>query len=217
VAAGLVALFLQALYAAYVTQATFVELSTLRPVRAEEARAGLLRNALRVVLVELCVPGSMLLLIGGLHWVGDWLAEPSDGPAVEALVGAAAVVRLVLEAVFWPVAGLSLLLAPVVVIEEASLPRALRQWGALLRQHLSRVFVYEALAVALGLITTLPLLVPVTLAAWSCSSAELANPVVKGALGVLFGVALAPLLAYVTVANIFIYLNLRYEHAPSAR
>ena len=34
---------------------------------------------------------------------------------------------------------------------------------------------------------------------------------------VLSGLALAPLLAYLMVANVFIYINLRYESAPTGR
>jgi hypothetical protein len=130
------------------------------------------------------------------------------------LIGAAASVRLVLEVLFWPVLGLGLLLAPIVVVEECSAGRALAQWFALLGRHLGRVLVYEALAAALGVVVCLPLLFPVALAASACSPAELLNPVVSVTLAALFGLALAPLLAYLTVANLFIYLNLRYEHTP---
>jgi hypothetical protein len=208
VAAGFAVLALGALYAVVVTQTLFVELSQLRPATRAEITARLGRNWLWLFLAALLVGGLFYLPIGGLAWLGGQLQQEAAG---EALVGVVAALRMAFEVLLWPVFGLAVLLAPIVVIEERSSLRALGQWWALLRRNLSRVFVYEALAAALGVAMSLPLVCPVALAAWFCSPAELLNPVVEGTLAILFGLALTPLVAYLAVANVYIFLNLRYE------
>jgi hypothetical protein len=208
VAAGFVVLALGALYAVVITQMVFVELSQLRPATRAEITARLGRNWLWLILADLLVGGLFFLPIGGLAWLGGQLPQDAGG---DALLGIVVSLRLVLEVLLWPVFGLALLLAPIVVIEERSALRALGQWWALLRRNLSRVFVYEALAAALGVVTSLPLVCPVALAAWFCSPTEPANPVVEATLAILFGLALTPLVAYLAVANVYIFLNLRYE------
>jgi hypothetical protein len=43
------------------------------------------------------------------------------------------------------------------------------------------------------------------------------QPAVRFTRWVLTGIALSPLLAYLMAANVFIYINLRYESAPASR
>ncbi|MCI0463618.1 MAG: hypothetical protein L0Z62_42325 [Gemmataceae bacterium] len=209
--AGVLALGVMALGACLITQITFVELSQLRPATRGEVRARLARNALRLWLALLVVVGLTGLLIAGLGWLQDWLTEQGFSQLV---VGIVMALRLVLAVILWPVLALSLLLAPIVVIEECSALRALGQWMGLLRRRFGRAFVYQALALVLGGLISLPLLLPVELGGWLCS-AELADPVVSVTFGLLWGLALMPLLAYLAVANVFIYLNLKYEQAPA--
>jgi hypothetical protein len=207
-AAGFAALALGALYAVVVARMLFIELSQFRPATPGELATRLGRNWLWLLLAGVLIGGLFILLIGGLAWLGGRIQPEGAG---EVFLGVVASLRMVLEVLVLPVAGLALLLAPIVVFEERSAPRALVQWWALLWQDLSRVFAYEALVVALGVVLSLPLLGPVVLAAWSCSAAELRNPVAEGALAVLFGLALTPLITYLAVANVYIFLNLRYE------
>ena len=93
------------------------------------------------------------------------------------------------------------------MIEETSAFGALRAWLAILRQHLGRIYLYEALALAIAGVLTLPLLIPIALA----SGAAHSHFAERATLQVLAGVACTPMLAYIFVANVFIYLNLRYE------
>ncbi len=214
VVAGFVVLTLHGLCAVLLTQGTFVELSRLRPATREEARARLWGNALRLMLAELLTGGILVLLIVGLRWVEGSLEGQAN---LDILLGIAASVRLVLQVVLWPVLGLGLLLGPILVIEECSVTRALGQWWSMLWRHLGRLFVYEALVAALALVLCLPLLFPVLLAGGASSAAELGNPIVSATFAGLGGLALTPLLAYVSVANVYIYLNLRYEATPGPR
>jgi hypothetical protein len=215
---------------ALLTQMTFVELSRLRPARLREATARLGLFASRLILCHLLVGGSMLLAIFGTYALGEWvLGQDVEGPGPTMLAAAANVLRLILEVILWPTLSLTLLLSPIVIVEECSPFRAIAQWGALLRRHLSHGFFYEALAAALGTIMTLPFLFPIVVAGWFSLGASGFEPsalqgneyilaeVTWGTLCLLTGLALTPLIAYVAVANVFIYLNLRYEVSPGTR
>jgi len=129
----------------------------------------------------------------------------------------ATVVSLVGEIILWPVLGSTLLLGPVVVVEECSVPGALRQWWWLVRRHLGRLLLYESAAV-LGGFALLPFTFPVVLAAWGRWGqwGGLDN-VIGLSLVLLAGLAAAPLLAYQAVAQVFLYLNLRYEYDRQRR
>jgi hypothetical protein len=84
------------------------------------------------------------------------------------------------------------------------------------RQHFSRLFFYEALAVSLAGLLTVPLVLPVALAPLVLGTSALPSlgppqEVLEISLSLLTGVALTPLIAYLVVANVFTYLNLRYQ------
>jgi hypothetical protein len=75
----------------------------------------------------------------------------------------------------------------------------------------------------LGAAITLPLSLAVGLAlydypmvrpAWPVMTGDDANWMIGTVQSVLHGLAAAPLLALLPVANVFIYLNLRYEQSP---
>lgn len=178
------------------------------------AQSGLGRFAGRLTAVYLLVGGVMVLDILGLRAVPSWLLHAGElegwGVSREVLAGAATILVMLVEVVLWPVLGFALLLGPVVVIEEGSVGSTLGQWWQLLRQHLGRVFLYEALATALGVVATLPFVLPVLLTALGASAAWDYLPW-RFTVWLLGGLAAAPLLAYLVVANVFIYLNLRYE------
>jgi hypothetical protein len=209
-AAGLVLLILAGFCAALLTQMTFVELSRLRPARRREATHRLGSNALGIIVCQLVVAGLTVLLIAGLRALPDWLSAEPGSFAAQTLAGFAVALGLVLEVLLWPVLGLALLLAPIVVVEDCGIATALGQWCGLLRRHAGRVLVYEAFALALGVVAVLPLLLPVLIAAYVAPGAILPD-IQWATLSVLGSLALSPLFAYLVVANVYIFLNLRYE------
>ena len=126
---------------------------------------------------------------------------------------------MIVEVVLWPIVGFALLLPPILVVEDCSIGKALSLWLRLLRRDMGRVFLYEALALGLGLAATLLLALP-WLALFIYEPVDFPQllPAPSPSRGrVLAGLALAPLLAYLMVANVFIYINLRYESAPAGR
>lgn len=218
-AAGLGILIVCALCNTLLAQMTFVELSRLRPAKWSEATAGLLGLSIRVLavyLVAAALPLVAIRLVRALPGMLLATTRPS-GLAATGQTGAdvVTVMALLLEVILWPLLSFAFLVAPVIVVEEHSVLVALREWWRLLREQIGRVFLYEALAITLGTIATLPFCIPLGL-------------VVVGRLGgfdqgtefglyVIAGVALAPLIAYLGVANVFIYLNVRYEYIPRYR
>src|SRR5262249_12542180 len=119
---------------------------------------------------------------------------------------------LVTLVVFGVVLNLIWLLAPILVVEEGSAADALREGRALFREHRLRIFLYEGRALALGRVATLPLALPAYLAT---GSLVFVNPVVSGVVAALWGLVAGPLIAFLAVANVFVYLNLRYEYTPA--
>ncbi len=214
---ALLLLLLGTLGSVLLAQATYVELSQARSARWADAWRGWLRSTIRLFFAHLVILGVPIALLVLLPLVPGWLAfEETGTEAAEALAAVVLVLCLVLWALFGPLLGFSMLLGPILVVEECSTGMALRFWGRFLRQHLSRLFCYEALAVSLAAMVTVPLVLPLAVAA----SLVFAGPVPFGrAMGdvggstliLLTGLALTPLIAYLVVANVFIYLNLRYQ------
>ena len=100
----------------------------------------------------------------------------------------------------------------------------MREWRQLLRDHFGRVLVYEGLTILLGIGICLPLTLavgltfrgtPILAPAWPFQFNDDSHSVAVGVAAVFEGLSVAPLLALLPVANVFIYLNLRYEQTPS--
>jgi hypothetical protein len=129
-------------------------------------------------------------------------------------MGSVAVMQLLLQVALIPLLVCALLLAPILIIEEASVPRALMQWLQLLRQHPNQVFLYEAMALAVAFVVALPFVLPVEWAASATPEEGMPALATAAVLWLLRGLAFTPALAYLIVSNVFIYLHLRYEQPP---
>src|SRR5205823_3747467 len=101
-------------------------------------------------------------------------------------------------------------LGAVVVIEESSFPAALRQWCRLVRQRPGSLLVAEVLALGFALVLAVPLGLLAGALATRADPPELSLAAAL-TLRVLLGVLGAVVLAYLLVANVFVYLHLRYE------
>ena len=206
-----------------ITKYTAIELSKMRQPRPKDLWPSVAGQAVRLAAALLLVVGGGVLMIWLLRSLPDWLLlqRTADNPWWGYAASAALVLRLILEVVFWPVIALApLLLSPILVVQDYGFLGGVREWWRLLRQHLSRIFLYEALATALAAIFTVPLLIAIGIASWSMGvnwSMGITDGVVQAAVIVLGGIALTPLIANLLVANVFIYLNLRFEFFHSAR
>jgi hypothetical protein len=212
-------LLIWACCSALLTQMTFLELSRLRPGRRAEIATGVRRNLFRLLIAQLAVGGTAIAAIVFLRWVPAWLLDSRPPEALggpEVFAGTLTAVALVLQVLLWPVLGFTLLLAPLILVEECSIGQALWQWWGLVRRHLTQVFLYESLAASLAGVASLPFVFPVALALGSAPLTGSAGSIAQATLILLTGLALTPLIAYLIVANVFIYLNLRYEHPPLA-
>lgn len=224
VTVGAVLLLITAACTSLLTQMNYVELCRLRPAHWHEARTRWFRNFFHLTLAGLVVVGGILCVIYGLRQLPGWLLSRPEYTAQEFVPAVAAVACLLLEVVLVMLLAFSLLLAPIVVIEECTFVGALVQWARLVGAYFSRILLYEALALVPAILGALVALVPVELAAAGQlqglkavpdTAAGLAAGIelnwLQPALRMLRGLAVTPLIAYLAVANVFIYLNLRYE------
>jgi hypothetical protein len=204
---------------AHLTRMTFVEVSRLRPAKWSEAFHGLTGLTIRLSVAQLFVTGLTLLLVECLRISPVYFlhANPfQDYVRSDVLATIAVVVAMVAEVLQWPVFGLSMLLAPILAVEGCGIGGALLQWFRLVRRQFGRAFVYQALAVGVGVAITLPLLVPLVTLAKIYDFREI-RTAIDATRTVLVTMAVGPLFAYLFVANVFIYLNLRYETAVARK
>jgi hypothetical protein len=213
--AGVIGLVVYALCNVVLAQMTFVELSRLRPARWSETVAGLPGLWLKLFFGYVITAAIPLLGIRGVRWLAwqmtverpAWLhwAAGIDPDVVR-------VVAMMIEMVLWPMLSFAFLLAPILVVEDCSVLAALVEWWRLLQRQIGRVFLYEALATTLGTIATLPFCIPLALTLLGRTNTMPLDQGTTVGLHILAGLAAAPLIAYLAVANVFIYLNLRYDY-----
>jgi hypothetical protein len=201
------------------TRLTYVELARLRPARWRHGLDGLWQLTIWVVVSKLIVWGAIGGLIVLLRWLPYWFGPgpeqlPSEGRHI--LGGTALALGMVGEVLLYPVFFFWWLLPSLLVVEGGTVWGGFRQWLLLLRRHLGRVFLYQTMAVGLGVLVTAPFLLLIApLFLPSFSPPEGLQEVSDGMRRFLLGLACAPLLTYWITSNVFIYLNLRYGAASS--
>jgi hypothetical protein len=211
--AGMVSLLLFSICASILTQMTSLELSRSRSALFSEIRAGLFGYILRLTCVLGLIGGLMLGLILLLRALPGWIGPDETGGGSEVLLNVLHGTRWLLEVVCGPILALAMLLmGPILIVEDHSIWQGLREWLSLLWKHLGRVYLYQAIAFAVAAVMTLPLMLPIVLVGGRPTSLSEAAPFY-----LLSGLALTPGLAYLLVAHVFLYLNLRYEFFHSAR
>lgn len=211
---------------ALLARLTHTEVSTMRPARLREGLAGLSRSVGSVVIANALVAGGALVFLFLLSHVPDLARNGltrmgfGGGTLYSALLAPILILVAVLAVLCWLVVGLCWLLTPAIVVEDSSWLAGIREWRQLIRDHFGRVLVYEGLAVLLGIAVALPVTVAVSLALPGPPSTVPFWPGPTGAgaegatVAVMHALTAAPLLALMGVANVFIYLNLRYEQGP---
>jgi hypothetical protein len=201
------------------TRMTVIELDRHRSAHGAEVRAGLGRQWLRVAFAQGLIGGLLVGLVLLARAAAPWLAVHDLGDLNslrDVLASLLAVLRLLLEVLCWPALAVAvLLLGPLLVIEEYPILQSLRELLGMMRRHLGRIYLCEAISFVLAAAIALPMLLLVVLAASSVADSQ--SVVERFTLVVLAGLALTPVIAYLIVANVFIYLNLRYEFFFSAR
>jgi hypothetical protein len=210
---------------ALLARLTHLEVSTMRPARLRDALDGLTHYAGSAIVANALVAGGALVVLYLAQLVPDWAGPRlvSSGLSdfgYKALFTPLLIFVKLVAILAWLVVGLCWLLTPAIVVEESSWVAGIREWRQLLSDHFGRVLVYEGLAILLGVAVALPVTLAVTLTmtgqptlspAWPSGSG--AGP--GGAAAVIIeSLTAAPLLALMGVANVFIYLNLRYEQGP---
>ena len=207
---------------------THLELSSMRPARFSEGMESIAGYGFSALIANAIIAGGglgLLFLIRKVpHWSENWLKSADMSVEMrDAILTPILVVVLLISIVIWIIVGVSWLLTPAIVVEESSWVAGIREWRQLLRDHFGRIVVYEGLTVLLGIAISLPLSLAVGLALtgspqfypqWPIGVRGDSNWLAGGVEAAMHGLTAAPLLALLAVANVFIYLNLRYEQSP---
>jgi hypothetical protein len=194
----------------FLTRMTHIELSTMHPAQWGDARRGFFKLGLRLTIAYLVILGGSLFIMGVMEWLPNvlfeqgqqldmpvWLAEVA--PALLSAVG------VIIEVVLFILIGLTWMLAPLLIIEEAPLMPGVREWLGLIRDHWNRIVLAEILTLILGTVVTLPIfrILEYTIGRFPHLPAAVSLAA--------YGVALTPFIAFMAVANVFIYLDVKYE------
>lgn len=214
---------------ALLAKLTHLEVSTMRPAKLSDVTGRFMSYAIPVLVANTIVAGGGLGLLFLLKHVPGW-ADKLLGDAGfnerlrDWLFTPILVIVLLLSVLIWIVVGLCWLIAPAIVVEDSSWLAGIREWRQLVREHFGRIVVYEGLTILLGVAISLPLILAVSLTMhggpsllpeWPTSVAAGENWIKGGVQAAIHGLTAGPLLALLAVANVFIYLNLRYEQSPS--
>ena len=194
------------------TQVTVAELSRLRPGRWDDVHEGTSGLVVRLSLLAGIYLLSLVVLLSLSNATTEWLlADTSSNYAAEyaSALRAATLFLLVVGLVMVP---LLLPLAPLLIVERCSIPSGMLQWVRLVREHRGRLVLAETLTFIVAALLMVPTVAVGAIVAWVYP---------EGAGGwmspLLAGLAGAVPLAYVAVANVFVYLKLRYETASDRR
>jgi hypothetical protein len=192
---------------------TFSELSRLRPARWADARHDLSGSFGRLLVLQGGLVVFFAVLILAARWLPGFLYQSAGEDAPHGWLIAAQVAALagiLLEGLTWTLMLLLLPLGPLLVVENCSMFAALGRWRVLMRQHLGRLLLAESLALGIAALLCTPLAL-ILVALWTVHPIEPATLAVNVLRTLLLGVAGAVVWSYLIVANVFIYLHLRYE------
>jgi hypothetical protein len=210
-----------------ITKLAHIELSTFRPAKLKEGIAEGTKYVVPVLIAHAIVVGGALGLLFLMtkvpEWVGRQLIEWEINETLfEVIFTPVSIIVLLVSVALWLLIGIAWSIAPAIIVEEHSWITGLREWRALVKEHRSRLLMYEGMAFALGLLLCLPFSLAVGMAMNTYPSIvprfptmmDLKSNLITGAVesGVA-GLAAAPLIATLAVTNVYIYLNLRYEQS----
>jgi len=202
------ALFIWSWLAVVLSNMTFAEVSRLRPASLRDGTKGSVGATSHLFLAQ----GIVILFLGGvlvgLRFLPAFLAARGTEDTAKyfsSAAQAAMAAGMVLEILVWPVFALLLPMAALLVVEQCNFAQGLGRWLSLIWRKGRRLLLAELLALAIGLLLTAPLAL-LGLALSSRLHAVEAPQTAAITLCVLSGLLSSLFLAYLVVANVFIYL-----------
>ncbi len=201
-----------ALTNAILTKMTYLEMSTSRAVTLREAARGIVTSVAKLMMVYIVLVGGAFYLMSLLHRLPAWITAPptelgaAAGLSTRVLGAVVSMFGLLAEVILWAIIVLTWLLSPILVGEEYSLVGGIREWISLATANFNRIALAEVMTIGAGLLLSAPVYLPIQRALVPFS-AYLPAPIETMALA-LSGTAF---LATVTVGNVFIYLDAKYE------
>lgn len=204
----LISFLVAAVGVTWISRQSHLELSRMTPVPLAEARKDSLGYWLSLVIAYLIVFGIVGGAFYGLQQVPDQLGLKTG---LESSLLGFGILLAALPFATLPL--LALLLGPIGPVEEYHFLKSFSVWRQLVVANTGRILLFESFALVLGLIAALPTLIPLQLALNYSGGQAIAATHWAGQMGVAFleGFAYGPALVFVTVANVILYLSLRYE------
>jgi hypothetical protein len=198
---------------ALLTKITYLELSTSRLVSFREATQGIVRSAVKLLVVTIALVGGAFYLMSLLHRLPEWVTVPPHQIAqadlgTRILGGAASIFSLLCEVFLWIALVLTGLLPSILVGEDSSLVGGVFEWLRLVRAYFGRIALAEVLTLGTGVLLAAPVYIPIQRALVHYAS-YLPHPVEMVALATS-GTAF---LLVVAVSNVFIFLDAKYEQS----
>lgn len=190
----------------FIGRQTHLELTKMSPASPSETMSGFVPPLIQVLICFGIIGGVACGAYILLDILREQLATPAIVGSLVVAIGFPVMVVAFVLLILLP------LLPPILVVEGGSFMEGLREWRALLREHRMRVLLYEGFAIVMGAVAMVPLLIPYTLAEMFFPTGPTLLAATSGNL--IHGIAIGPFLAFLAVANVFIYLNLRYEYTP---
>ncbi len=202
----------------WISRQTHWEMSRMRTVPMSEARRGSLAPWLQLIFASTIVLGA----VGGGFYLANaipiWLGIASDSnPGAVMYLGLLAFKFLLFQLLI-----LTLLLGPIGPVEDYSFIESLRVWARLCAEHAGRILLFESLALVSGFLVALPAVLSFfgagTMVGKSVSiyaGPAMSNPIATVGWAFMYGVVIGPVFVFITVANVILYLKLRYEFSSS--
>jgi hypothetical protein len=183
---------------ALLTRMAFHEVSRLRPSRIRDGWEGFSPLLAKLLATWGVGITALTLASWGLRHLPHYLAAslPEEAWAPWAVAGAAYLAG-VAECLLWPLLVFLGPLAPIWVVEDCTFLQGIRQGVKMIAPIRWRFFVAQWMALSLAGVAALPL-------GWVVGQSPAGLPLAWAAAGAL-------VLAYYSVANVLLYLHIRYE------
>ncbi len=203
---------------AAVARLTHLEESLLRPAHWNEVRHGfgaILRRLLPIMVLMPGIPWFLLMLMSNFP---QWVVEAMpDAFRLQLVGGVVNVHNLLAGVICWLLVGLSVLLVPIVVVEEElGLSGVLGRWWRIVRDNPEQVFLFGVLVLLFTFVLASPILLTLS-QVQGITLMGAATLITQFTADALLGLGLAPALAFFGTATTFIYLNLQYQHSARLR
>ncbi|MEZ6141399.1 MAG: hypothetical protein R3B84_12580 [Zavarzinella sp.] len=200
------------------------EATTAKRVSPMQAIRGIVPEFVQVLLIMLAIYGGGFLVLYLLNLAPEQISKLVSNLSDNLASIVTTLLVIVLKIISIVVVLIMLLgtfAIPIRVVEQANPKQIISDWIQLLKVHRQRALIYQAGAIMTSLVAAIPTIIPIYLTmsfgpSMPRNESALSTffPIFTQAFDTsLYAFAFGPALGYYIVANLYIYLHLRYEHS----